>query len=130
MITSEQPRSILVHFRRPTFWVTAVGYLLLIIGVRYFLLSPFFRTWAEQNQDGFLRGYFSNQAGYGVVDAVINQVSVDLFLYQLMLAVFVALVLWRSHKAVAMGILAVISVFVVIFLAFVLTFALFVRRGY
>ncbi len=122
------PQTILGQFRRPTFWVTAVIYVLLTIGLRYFVFTPLFRAFVEQNSGGFLSGYFSNYAGYDVVGSVVGAISVNIFLYQQAIAVLVALALWRRHKAVAMGILIVILTFVVMFLCFVLIFILTARR--
>jgi hypothetical protein len=126
----QQPYSIRAQFRRPVFWVTGAVYILLTIGVRYFVFSPLFRTFVEQNQEGLLKGYFSYLAGYDVVGAVIQKISVDIFLFQQLLAVLVMLILWRNHKAVAVGILAVILTFTVIFSCAVLLFLVFGRTDY
>jgi hypothetical protein len=117
-------------FKRPVFWITVTVYVLLTIGVLYFVFSPVFRPFVEQNQQGFLRGYFSNYAGFGVVNAVIEDIGRDVFLLQQVLGVFLAIVLWRRYKPVAFGILMVILTFICIFTLAILLFALSARHGY
>jgi hypothetical protein len=111
-----QQQSISGQFRRPTFWVTVIVYLLLTVGVSSFVASPLFRTFVEQNPNGLLNGYYSYHSGYDVVGAIVRHIGNDIFFAQQLVALLVSIVMLvlRKHIGVALGILAVVLTFSVI----------------
>lgn len=125
-----QPSSMLIELRRPAVWVTAVVYVAFTVGLYLLVFSPFFRKFVEQNQSGLFGSYSSRFAGYDVVGAIVRTFYWDIFPIQQLLAVLLALALWRKQKAVALGILVVIFAFLVTGLCLALLIFALVRRGY
>jgi hypothetical protein len=131
-LPNKQRRGVLSYLQRPAFWITVVAYVALTFAEWGFFSSPLFRIFVEQNQNGFLRGYFSDVAGYDVVGAVAQELrgQIVLVLEGVALLLAIVLLVLRKFEAVALGILAVILTYLAIAFCLALLFLMLVRRGY
>jgi hypothetical protein len=128
---AHQPERIVAQFRRPALWSTAVGYVLLTFGVQYVISTELFKAFVEQNQDGFMSGYFMRFAGgLDVVGDVRRQIALDVLFYQQVLAALVVVVLWRKYKAVSLGILTALLSGILMVLCVVFLMFSMIRHGY
>lgn len=108
------------------FGITLTAYILLTAGVQYLIRSTFFREFVEQNQSGLFKQYFDTRAGYDVLGSVVSNIGSDVLFGQQLLAVLAAIILWRWHKGIAIGLMVLPLAFLTMFLCWALT----LHRGY